>query len=260
MGNVVVSEALRHGGDLDVTSYAANESAEVAGAYDANVADMAHRLWIKPEPQCFESRLYGPEEAWRCYNTDIVDGTFAMPPDKYRYNVPAVHGPTTDENMALLSVGPPYHAGIFNNVGRTVNFYNGPDAALSAWEFQQLTKPDRNNGPTWSFNADSCTTCGSLLRQDRYERGDSPLTWSGTVPLTEDDANILAHIIPARTLALGQTVPRPLSGGRFAALSDALFQQRTANFIAGWKKMSLGSSESGIFSCDLVLLVAFVDQ
>lgn len=33
------------------------------------------------------------------------------------------------------------------------NYYNDQDAALTGWEFNQLTMPDYSNGPTWDYTS-----------------------------------------------------------------------------------------------------------
>jgi hypothetical protein len=150
-----------------------------------------------------------PEQAWRCYNND-ANGDYDMPPDLYRFNLAEEdggslvirHGPTTDAAMdALVGSGKPsYYDKLGDNLKgkRIINYFNEGDAALNAWEFNQLAKPDTPDH--WNYStvpyADDRVTSEF---KERYQL----LQWSDQV--TEDSANILARLTPARTNALGQS-------------------------------------------------------
>lgn len=108
----------------------------------------------------------------------------------------------------------------FNPSGTfSVNFWNVDDAALNAWEFNQLTKPDNFGIGDWEYHNPkrdylACVASGNLacvappageMVTSRFTQeflSVTELQWSRTV--TEDSANILSHIIPSRTNALGQ--------------------------------------------------------
>ncbi|HHI92164.1 MAG TPA: alpha/beta hydrolase, partial [Gammaproteobacteria bacterium] len=243
MGNVVVSEALRAytGGGNIVSSYTASESAEVAGAYDQR-EELLIRHTIRvvdSAPVFFDDCLdaqgepltnLGPEQSWRCYNVDF-GGDYDMPPDMYRSNysttsttpVAVQHGPTTETAM-LAATSNTYYTGISSAANRIINFWNDEDEALRGWEFNQLTKPDFLGVGDWEYRNASraqCTltlgvSCPSPLMETSQffittgvtER---ELFWSNTV--TPDSAQILSHIIPSRTQAMGQ--------GRNAVASSA---------------------------------------
>jgi pimeloyl-ACP methyl ester carboxylesterase len=210
MGNVVVSEALLHYEGTSITSYTATQAAEVGGAYQQTMGLIQHKL-KKIANACpgQGGDVLSAEEAWRCYNLSFAT-PFDMPPDRYRYNVPLIHGATTDANMASLNTGDEYYRSIDNNVDRVINLYNRRDAALNAWEFNQLTKPDYLDGILWNYGY---ALLNNNQVEDRYLFGVSLLEWhegqpekpeDGYESITEDKANILSHIIPSRTHALGQ--------------------------------------------------------
>jgi hypothetical protein len=221
MGNVVVSEALRHNfsGSPILTSFTASNAAEGAGSYDQLAQSILHAM-VGPAAVICPSGPYTAEAAWRCYNSNI--GTaYDMPPDVYRYAQPANHGPTSDIYYeTLVNRGLPYYENIKSQGTRIINFWNRGDAALNAWEFNQLTKPDLLGGPTWNYsnelldciNNNEPVDCATTYQQvsDSYFRAttelqfnrDSVLTIDGAA--TNDTSAILAHIIPYRTNALGQ--------------------------------------------------------
>ncbi|MCW8827077.1 MAG: hypothetical protein OQK78_11720 [Gammaproteobacteria bacterium] len=173
-----------------------------------------------------------PEDAWRCYNVDQMTD-YDMPPDKYRYTVEALHGSTTDDNMQNINVGGSYYGDINSSAGSIVNFWNSADKALEAWEFNQLTKPDYLpiGAPTWHYTNEAvdcaggprdlvsgifdavadlaeAVVCNAMYSEvtDQFLKNGDELTWSEQ--LTADSANILSHIIPGRTKALGQEITR----------------------------------------------------
>jgi hypothetical protein len=129
-----------------------------------------------------------PFESWREYNTSgtaSVAPGYAMPPDIYRYtnligqvdgNNVIQHGKTTTAELKVLSEQMKqaaggdkthYYRSIADKAGRIVNFFNTGDAALTAWEFNQLTKPDYlegfdgSEGSEWDYSNEQ--TCGEPL-------------------------------------------------------------------------------------------------
>jgi len=226
MGNVVVGEALRQATLPVMDGYAATNAATVAGGYDINVDDNDVRL-----PALESITSINPETAWRLLNEDSVpDDEYDMPPDIYRYNLEQdnliKHGATSNIEMRNSAIDTnSYYTGIIANAGKIVNYINSGDAALSAWELNQLTKPDVQDGNIWRYvNENICwtgtgesvrgliPTCGLLTpRVDTvtshffvFENGvNRELNW-GSRPITTDTADIIAHLIPARTKALGQ--------------------------------------------------------
>lgn len=145
-----------------------------------------------------------------------------MPPNHYGYTIPAQHGATKPALELLISQRDNWESGYYRNIGSAagtiINFYNTEDAALGAWEFNQLTKPDVLAGPTWHYDWDwecpySAMECALRFFPDdelgekvtdEYTRDGADLTWTPRTPITEESAQILAHIIPSRSGALGQ--------------------------------------------------------
>jgi hypothetical protein len=213
MGNVVVSEAIRHDNPASpfFTSYSPSQAASVSGAYKQDQSIITHTLWGISEWGCSGGDDMTPEQAWRCYNND-ANGDYDMPPDLYRFNLAEEdggslvirHGPTTEDSMnALVGLGKPaYYDKLAENLRgkRIINYFNGGDAALNAWEFNQLTKPDEPGGFEFSVTPIAFERVESLFSDTESNR---ELQWSEQV--TEDSANILARLIPARTNALGQS-------------------------------------------------------
>jgi len=212
MGNVVVSEALRQfTGTQLMTTYVATQAAEVAGAYDPTAQDMDVDLSFLQDvvPGCSGRPAF--EVAWRCLNNDngnIQD----IPPDKYRYTVPNPH------DFDATQWGTNYYSGIAAKAGRIVNFNNFEDAALDAWRLQQVTKPDNDglpggNDSTWEYEATKDSTQpgfffdhfwvdppGGVDPVNHYQE----LVWDAPDVNGRGNSEILAHIIPGRTLPLGQ--------------------------------------------------------
>jgi hypothetical protein len=235
MGNVVISEALRHSNGRVLTSYVATEAAEVSGSYDQSEVEITHKLLSASQffSDCSTGAEMGPEEAGRCYNSDnLLYELFDMPPDKYRYDIPERHGPTNTEYIAQknnrdinldgegdgVRDGQHYYECIGNRVDNLVNFYNGSDAALSAWQFNQLTKPDLGviDGSEWAYEYNGVTCSGLLevcdvsdLVSDRVlKKGiifDDHLFWNEDLPIDQYTAYIMGYIIPARTDAMGSS-------------------------------------------------------
>jgi hypothetical protein len=250
MGNIVVSEALRHAAGPLITSYTASQAAEAGGSYDSSVPDMLHNNVI---PGVGEQ---SPVEAWRYYNESAYeDSDYAIPPDIYRFGNMIVenngrfevkHKQTATEQQLREQFGTdpdPYHnsryASITGKAERIVNFFNARDAALSAWEFNQLTKPDSTMGPVWEYSneqichaadydpitgetiawaypdGNSCAGPAVAEVSSRFYRDSQQLSWDPTLPLngTQEQtqfAQILGHIVPARTNALGQLENLPV--------------------------------------------------
>ncbi len=229
MGNVVVSEALRnHGGKKLVENYVASQAAAAASGYNPSQPFIVH------EDPAVGTTFSGPESAWRFYNLDnnLLDTEFDMPPNHYTFMIPPLHGATSPANEQQVAQqenwGPAYYADIggksnldpTNEVGagKIINFHNIEDAALTGWELNQLTKPDYVDGPTWEYNWNwdcpySLTVCtldvypdvedGEQVT-DIYTRNSIQLQWNLQSSLDQNSADILGHIIPARTPALGQ--------------------------------------------------------
>ena len=141
-----------------------------------------------------------------------------MPPNQFTFTVPEEHGPTIPRLESTVATaenwGPHYYHTIDLAAGNIFNFHNVEDAALDAWTLQQITKPDFIDGPTWGYDYE-CTdeSCNGPvfplspdLVTDIYTRGGQLLNWNynNSVPVDVDTANILGHIIPSRTIALGQ--------------------------------------------------------
>ena len=267
MGNVVVSEALRHhdAGQL-VESYSASQAAEVGGSYDDDLGEMTHTVpVVKLE--------MSPQDAWYLYNTtDFLSlygvtpvilppqPDYAMPPDIYRYtnlikkwedDYFVQHRQTSSteklrsysnqlKTASNSTAKTHYYHGIAGKVGRLVNFFNTVDGALTAWELNQLTKPDLTGGPEWSRDwEDLCkaveydpvlgdaiaweypdgTSCPApdahvdgREKISRFYRDTEELSWNPKIPSGSESYSteqrnylqIMAHIIPARTESLGQ--------------------------------------------------------
>jgi hypothetical protein len=225
MGNVVISEALRNAkGQPLATHYIASQAAEVADGYNPDTPPMKHRLFSLPDKfsdsdsECRDGEIE-VDISWRCYNSDL--GTpYDMPPNLYALNVPEQHGPTTPDYEFLYSVDP-YYKNIQSAAGTIINFYNSADAALLGWELNQLTKPDtgkirltdwiyeyrwgearyRSDGIYFSYpDANN----NDLVSDGYYDyNGLVELEWSDEIPINADSREILSHIVPSRTKALG---------------------------------------------------------
>jgi hypothetical protein len=156
------------------------------------------------------------EQAWRCVNLNTLD-PWDIPPDQYRWgDIPQPHdlAPTTTNPW-----GNQYYATINAKVSSINNFYNPEDAALNAWRFQQITKPDSGIGtdPAWSYDpVEDSNTPGNYF--DRYFRRITvdivdgvPITDTVELHWADEDTDpgrqeILGHIIPSRTAPLGQSI------------------------------------------------------
>jgi len=233
MGNVVVSEALRNANGVRLMKhYIATQAAEAGSSYSPREAFMNHELVSFAGPGCLAGSEQGPEGAWRCYNRDnenVLDTEYDMPPNHYSYIVPDEHGATTFARRLQEQLvaerdgwGSNYYRHISAGAGTIINFHNRADRALEGWEFNQLSKPDFLGGPTWGYRWEwDCPytqlQCLSDVYPDDedgervtdvYIRGDEVLEWQLSNPIDTTSANILAHIIPSRTHALGQRSTR----------------------------------------------------
>jgi len=269
MGNVLVSETLKFLPENIITSYTAHQAATSAGAYDSNADNVDHALFGAKYCGDEPGTKLNPEQAWRCYNIAntllpinlVANSTvFDMPPDMWRYDwikrnssgqpidldlnvIPLdgnniiEHGATDDVNMGPNDLGNHHYKAIGTKT-RILNFYNVEDAALTGWEFNQLTKPDLLGGPPiWGYtstlhvqykiheraylnclelNADKpqrISICDSepavqilkpdeaLFYQSIFKRDDNDFPFNEQTRI-----DILSHIMPARTEPLGQTV------------------------------------------------------
>jgi hypothetical protein len=237
MGNVVVSEALRNArGQKLVDHYVASQAATVGSAYDPLEGFMEHRLAVSGGLGCSNSDNNIPlETAWRCYNSDettfFTETEYDLPPNLYSYSYNPAHGPTSPDFETIGDPNKkPYYGNIGQASGQIINFHNKDDIALAGWEFNQLTKPDDDEffpdaSPTYTYNYkcyDTRINCiikvnpdaedGDLVT-DEYKREfaisfDQELVWSRSIPTDMPSAEILGHMIPARTNALGQ---RPMT-------------------------------------------------
>lgn len=230
MGNVVVSEALRQMPEGVATSYVASQAAEGAGGYSALATEIEHQHHI---PGYGRTRF---EQAWAAYRTG--DHTiYSYPPDLFRdVNVGASgipHGPTDQEGYAFRhdangQLTKTYYQGIGGKLDRIVNAHNAGDLALRGWELNQLLKPwpypDTVVNHAWDYANEGvdCTrdlplgsnvliSCGVWFLpgqavHSRYTRDGEDLVWKagGSILAGNDNHEIITHITPARTHALGQ--------------------------------------------------------
>lgn len=108
--------------------------------------------------------------------------------------------------------GGSYYEGINSGGVRIINYFNAYDAALNGWEFNQLTKPDYLLGENdeYDYDTELVDTQGSVYEAHWIKRGIYTLNgeelneWFDDGVITTHKAMMLAHIIPARTHALGQ--------------------------------------------------------
>lgn len=253
MGNVVVSEALRGHSQPIVENYIASQAATVAGGYKFGQEEINHDFSLIQKEQKVRMECAGEETgfkvAWGCYRvipnlippippfynpklvSDITD--FEIPPNKYKYQIGNIHGPTTPE-LELETfledswVPTPHYSSLVQGVagGKVINFFNEDDIALWGWESNQLAKPGflntaSNTGADFSYHVtkhcevvSGCPFPGRApdanlgeKAVDHYESLigiDRDMTWSDTTPIDLDSANILGQLTPARTKALGR--------------------------------------------------------
>jgi len=141
MGNVVVSEALKHATTQIMDGYAPTNASTAAGSYNSEATSI-HNL----------------EFWWRQSNeySDIplFNNSYDMPPDLYRFNLidensQVTHGATSD--MATNQLAGQGYSHYYQNIAqkagnRIINFYSGPDAALEGWEFNQFFRERTGSG------------------------------------------------------------------------------------------------------------------
>ena len=230
MGNVVVSEALRDANGVQlVNHYIASQAAEVGSAYSPFERFIDHELkgGVSSQAGCIASNFFGtlgPEKSWRCYDDEYrpLPSEYDMPPNYYTFDIPPLHGATSPGLELQISQaeswGASYYHGISYAAGNIINFHNTRDRALVGWEFNQLSKPDYLGGPTWRYDWNWDCPYGALdcavdlypnyengdQVNDEFTRGSLLISWNNQVPIDTTSAEILGHIIPARTHALGQ--------------------------------------------------------
>ena len=56
-----------------------------------------------------------------------------------------------------------YYNNINSSGSRIVNFHNADDAALKAWEFNQITKPDTLGGLNWLYGFETVCDPSELI-------------------------------------------------------------------------------------------------
>jgi pimeloyl-ACP methyl ester carboxylesterase len=238
MGGVVASEALLHyDGIRPLASFTPSQSSASAGGYNQQQGLMRHayRFGVVAEAcGTTDDGLLHPYEAWQCYDPAnfaiALLHDYGMPPDRYRYEIPLTHGPTTDDAMAASNIGHEYYRALTqsgNKTTRFVNLFNYTDSALSQWELNQVTKPSNyafepaDEIGRWSYEPDIRPNIVSPVEAEdtffhiltEYVGGEIPienrreLIWPENVdqPITRDKAEILAYITPSRTHALGQS-------------------------------------------------------
>lgn len=98
-----------------------------------------------------------------------------------------------------------YYAGIVGKTDSGIsNYFNEDDFALDGWEFNAMTKPDFLNGSTWRYagtvSFDAATAGPLWVLEDQFTRDGNVIDWAAT---DTDQFEIMAHIIPARSKALG---------------------------------------------------------
>lgn len=195
MGNNVVSEALRAnaGSSPPFVDYIATQSATEASAYYQQAPEMT-----QPLTEIYGISPYSFIDTWNLSNTSRP-----IPPDRFSY---AIGSPYIDETIA-----PNYYNGFSQNVN-FVNFQNFDDEVLKIWEAHQVTKPDQGAllDPAWEYNLAQSTPLG-IQKNEHYYYGTlgparAEILWNDAVINPNEypgPAEILSHIIPARSTALG---------------------------------------------------------
>jgi len=244
MGNVLVSEALRHYTSLGVPgtlfkTYVASEAAEVAGAYDydKDQETIKHNFYELTDEICTPDLInnrFSPEAAWRCYN--LHRGIeYDMPPDLYRQTLELVnnegvnrlrHGPTSDAKtnnaINVAPAGSSYYSQLNQAVDSIINFYNTIDSALDVWGFNQLTKPDSFGVGGWIYTNEAIDMQIAYVKckNDTTSENCAPPIFPDNVharfikdntheliwnqTLNADSSDILSFIVPGRTEPLGR--------------------------------------------------------
>ncbi len=241
MGNIVSSEALKFTNDPDlVTSYNASQSAEAAGSYDSNIDDMLHNT----RTSVFNK---SPLEAWTDYNDDSLWVDNEFPPDIYRWanllseeTITLKNTSTAEMRSRWGSGAIPYYEKLHSKSSkfRMTSYFNIHDNATTAWEFQQLSKPDGPDG--WRYQ--SSRACGATKENYKWRDGEIcfresdegrvfhnnvKVDWPDASGRDSDDEhkrfNVMARVIPARTRALGRIDFR---GDRMPQVKDGVPDDR----------------------------------
>jgi hypothetical protein len=253
MGNVVVSEALRHAVFNDaesqlVDSYIAMQSAEAAQAFAPDAPDMNVSLpgevlakldtWTDVQfdnpDQPFETAWQALNKVCTTFNGSLVCPgyeSFDIPPNQYQQSILS---PRSMEDSTWVRGGSQtpthYYRHINQKSGRILSFYNTQDYALNGWEFNQATKPD--SGTRWLDDFDYIPDPSDFVDQTawKYNHSDAQsepvrkvtdeysvdpfglfgddaeydIVWTNGIDVNGNGRpEILAHIIPARSFALG---------------------------------------------------------
>jgi hypothetical protein len=246
MGNVVVSEALRqssvNNGVLE--RYIASQAAEAAHAYNpvAPYRDSTNSSLLSVYPlgwlelnsssSCvMEYRKYDDLTT----KANLLDTyTVSNPPpelkleysiceipDKYSYYSNTIHA--LDESKLSGSDHPDYYyKGIREKAGSIINFYSNIDFALAGWDLNAATKPDSGllGNPEWtykgvaSYDVNTENEFWEVEDQFLFNEAELDINQSNDVP---GQPEIMAHIIPARSLSLGrqQNINTFGNGGEF---------------------------------------------
>lgn len=260
MGNVVVSEALRHAvthysGTNLVDRYVASQAAEVADAYNPAAPEMEVPIHLHPVcGEFYSTPTVSFEEGWRCVNEDSTfDNDWDIPPDRYSYTLPVSHPLITEPAGADFPAEQrkPYYAGIAtgNKAGKVINFQNALDNALEGWRLNQATKPDDGvfaGAPDWTYQSEDAAsaTCPGC-RTPRYFRDSTELFWDQS-HANRDRPEVAGYVIPARSDPLGAAegiVGGEISGELRLGFTDSPYDH-SAQFLSNnmtrqdyWKKL-----------------------
>ncbi|MBL1294520.1 MAG: alpha/beta hydrolase, partial [Thiotrichales bacterium] len=193
---------------------------------------------------------------------------FRMPPNHYSFVVPSPHGRTDTvgqigeviEGRLERSL---YYDRIDSSAGSIVNYFNPLDAAMGAWEINQITKPDSAGSlstvidvllpgfldaplfglSAWRYLPSLERRLGEdnlLIKEatDSYFENDQSLgDFNRAAPITFNSARILSYITPSRTGALGQSAE--VSGMSELSVIDA------AEFIVDREGQGYGPANQG---------------
>lgn len=234
MGNVVVSESLKQSSLSNDTfnAYIASQAAEASHAYNPAVPfSTSSNTSFSYDPNWFAANIGSCDVDYFKYDdlttkTNLLETyTVTFPPertleysrceisDKYSYYSSNVH--VLDESKLELSNQPPYYyKGIKAKAGRIVNLFSNVDFALDGWEFNALTKPDSafTGNPEWTYKGlvsfDANTENEFWEVEDVFLFDDGILSSELEININEfitvpGQPEIMAHIIPARSFALG---------------------------------------------------------
>jgi len=122
-----------------------------------------------------------------------------------------------------------YYAGIAAKTKAGItNYFNEVDFALDGWKFNAMTKPDLLDGPTWRYTGtvsfDAATVGPLWMLEDQFTRDGNVIEWAAT---DTDQFDIMAHIIPSRSKALGA------QSGMADGQGEIKFQENLGGVIAG---------------------------